>query len=162
MAGRSLRASMERARRIWPAMQSPPRCSVALFSQRDFIAPVVGVSRTNLRFPKILLPIPESGLVGCAVVLRASGGASAIALIGSGSGSARNIVIALTPAISPHTTNTRNPRAKLGVPIYPNSGCSSRTWAEQSALCPQTPSIMTKERSHANYITVNDTRPYRG
>jgi hypothetical protein len=95
---------MERARRIWPAMQSPPRCSVAVFSQGDFIAPVVGVSRTNLRFPKILLPIPESGLVGCAVVLRASGGASAIALIGSGSGSALNIVIALAPAISPHTT----------------------------------------------------------
>ena len=113
-------------------MQSPPSCSVALSRHRGLIAAISCASSPEL-------PPTIPAIVEPAVLLRVSAGASAIAFMGSGSGSGfpLNIAIPLPPATSPQITNEMNPRRKLEVPTYPNSGCVRCT---TPTLCPQ-PSI---------------------
>ena len=129
-------------------MQSPPSCSVALSRHRGLIAAISCASSPEL-------PPTIPAIVEPAVLLGVSAGASAIAFMGSGSGFGfpLNIAIPLPPATNPQITNEMNPRRKLEVPTYPNSGCVRCT---TPAPCPN-PLLITlaKQCARANYIIVS-------
>src|SRR5713101_7012786 len=124
MAGRSLMAGTERALRAWPELQSLPSCSVMFFRHGNLIPPAMEVFCAKPACTAIVSAVAVGG--GLVALFRALAGASAIAFMGSGSGSAMKPVIPLAPATNPNTVQaTTRPslRHKRGEPTYPNSGC---------------------------------------
>jgi hypothetical protein len=91
-------------------------------------------------------------VAGCAGfgAISVSAGASAIASIGSRSGSGLKMATLIAPATNPQTTKATNVRQTLEVPIYPNSGCNTRTWGtQQTVFTPRTPTLSIHNEGRA-------------